>query len=179
MGNCYTSVFLHGPDPYAVYEYLVDRLYNAYVLPAPHNITVVCEEGCNTQEQGTIVELTRVLSANFHCPALGLLNHDDDWLWFVLCENGKTVGKYNSKDRRPIAAGRLQQAFGSDASRGWLWFLLKIPHPLFLFEIYRHRWLARALELPPWSVGLSYTPLADREIPSGLTESDIKCTRAL
>ena len=80
MGNFYTNITLRGPDQAAVATFLRQARRAAYVAPRHAGGTTVYDERCEAQDPQLLGELATALSRHFACPALAVLNHDDDIL---------------------------------------------------------------------------------------------------
>ena len=96
MGNFYVNVTLKGPDRLDIAEHLQQMGCNAYLLPAVDSVTTLCEEQCDHQNGAVVSQISRELSERLQCPALTVLNHDDDVLAYVLYDKGERRHAYNS-----------------------------------------------------------------------------------
>ncbi|HYJ48238.1 MAG TPA: hypothetical protein VEV81_16615, partial [Pyrinomonadaceae bacterium] len=96
MGNFYTNVTLRGPDQDSIAEHLTRQQRTAYVSPTVDHCTVVYDEECESQDTQVLEQLAAGLSERFGCPALAVLNHDDDILWYKLFEAGRLADEYDS-----------------------------------------------------------------------------------
>lgn len=96
MGAFYTNVLLFGATCEQAIGALRKLRRHAFVLPAARNITVVYDAKCEQQDTKFICELSVSLSRELGCAAWGILNHDDDVLWYVLFANGRIADSYNS-----------------------------------------------------------------------------------
>src|SRR6185295_19778108 len=151
---------------------------SAYVTPTTAGFTIVCDERCEEQDIDVLESLASGLSADLNCPALALLNHDDDVLIYKLYSNGKLVEEHNSSptyfdpDAEPSNpsggnAKTLCQVIGNPENVAEVERILrKSSHENdgYVFEIERHEALVGALGLPPFSVGLGYTYIEQDEI---------------
>ncbi|PYS80731.1 MAG: hypothetical protein DMF67_19450 [Acidobacteria bacterium] len=174
MGNFYTNITLRGVGQDEVTEFLTRQGTNAYVTPTKNEFTVVCEERCDTQEQGELERVASELSARFHCPTLVVLNHDDDILWFKLYSDGAALDEYNSApgyfegDDVPPYGGNAHQLceiFGAGQNAAEVERILRSPDGSYRFAYERHIDLARALGLPSYTVGLGFNYLEEDETP--------------
>ncbi len=96
MGNFYANVTLKGPSRLDIATYLEQLGCKAFLTPEVDSVTTVCEEQCDSQNGAVISRFTRKLSERFHCPALAILNHDDDILAYVQYDRGERHHAYNS-----------------------------------------------------------------------------------
>jgi hypothetical protein len=154
------------------------RLNNRPVFVSETNagFTIVLDAACESQDGKVLAELGASLSAQFHCPVLAILNHDDDILYFELYENGEKTDEYNSSPayfsededagEEPIGgnAPRLAAVFGaSDASR--IERVLRASAEDYMFQTDRHRDLAEALGVPAFWVGVGHTYAKEGDLP--------------
>src|SRR5207302_8897170 len=111
-----------GPSQQAVAAALAGR--SAVVTPAQEGCVVVFDEASDEQDSAVITELASRLSRELRCPALAVLNHDDDILGYQLYLSGELADEYDSSpgyfdpSAEPSApaggdAKRLCQAFGA------------------------------------------------------------------
>ena len=167
MGSFYTNVTLRGPDQNSVAAALRGR--EAYVTPRIGEYTVVYDLQCEEQDPEAIRALAAGLSAQLECPALAVMNHDDDVLAYWLYVNGSLEDEYDSMPdyfkglEEPSApeggvAERLVNLFGGDATT--------VEHILragslgddeYAFAVDRHADLVAELGLPACAVGYGYT----------------------
>lgn len=182
MGNFYTNITLRGPQQGRVVEFLNQQGRNAYVSPTTGSFTVVCDEKCEEQDITVLQSLASSLSAQFNCPALALLNHDDDILVYTLYSDGTLVDEYDSSPSYFDPDAEPSNPIGGDAIKlcqimGKADNVAEVENILrrssheddgFVFEIERHEALVRALGLPAFSIGLGYTYIEQDEIPEGL-----------
>lgn len=176
MGSFYTSHVVRGPSQSQVLSWLKER--PAYVSVTQSGTTVVLDAACESQDGEELAALAAGLSAQFNCPVLALLNHDDDILYFELYEGGEKTDEYNSSpgyfgEGDPEAApsggdaARLASVFGvTDSVR----IEAALRNPDYVFAMERHRDLAAALGLPEFSVGLGYTYVEADDFPLGITQ---------
>jgi hypothetical protein len=163
MGSFYVNITLRGPDQGQVVAVLARLARTAAVSPTVDGFTVIYDQACDTQETGIISQLADSLSTTLSCPALAVLNHDDDILWYQLYESGQLADEYDScpdyfgGDDPPAGprggdANKLcELRAGADAGA-----VEEILRGDYLFEIERHEDLAEALGLPEFAVGLGY-----------------------
>ena len=187
MGNFYTNITLRGPSQEQLVETLTRLRKRTYVSPSINGFTVICEQQCDTQKINIIHSLATSLSARFKCPALAILNHDDDVLWYGLYDQGQAVDEYDStpgyfegRSSRPEGgnADKLCELMGSQNTAKVASILRKSSGGLrgYLFAAQRHEDLMRALGMPTFSVGLGYEYIERGELPSGLSSDDLKRT---
>jgi len=171
MGNSYVNITVRGPGQREIVKVLVDQRRTAAVSPTVSGFTIIYDEKCDSQDPHRIRELTSHLTRTLSCPALAVLNHDDDILWYQLYHNGKLVDKYNSCPdcldavEPPGPAGgdadKLCALMGGADVRA----VESILHTAsdqenaYLFELDRHQDLAEAVGLPGFAVGLGYNTL--------------------
>jgi hypothetical protein len=105
MGSFYTNITLRGPDKDAVLEVLRRNNLRAYVSQTRDHFTVVYDLETESQDEELVCHITELLSREFACPALAVLNHDDDLLAYYLYVCGDRVDSYNS------APGYFEGAF--------------------------------------------------------------------
>lgn len=175
MGNFYTNVTLRGPEQAEVAAVLREAGRAAYVAPAHPGGTTVFDERCESQSPRLLSELSAALSHQFSCPALAVLNHDDDILALGLYDHGELIGDYETGHAAGFPVRALCRAWGRDLGAPLVWLLLRGPRPI--FEVARHAWLARLLGLPPWSVATGFRYLAQGEYPGGLEAGRLVDTR--
>ena len=176
MGNFYTNITLRTAEPTAVAAVLRQAGRAAFVAPDhPGGITVY-DERCETQDPRVLSELTAALSEHFACPALAVLNHDDDILALALYGQGRLIGDFETGHADSFPVASLCRAWDRAATAPLVWLLLRSPRPF--FEVIRHRWLTRSLGLPTWSVGTGFRYLAQGDFPLGLTLTALIDTRS-
>jgi hypothetical protein len=177
MGSFYVNTTVYGRSQKEVAEVLIDR--TAFVSPTVRGCTVVLDEACDSQLQEEIVSFAAVTSYRLECPALSVLVHDDDGLFYWLHRNGRFVDMYQSSPGMfappgitfsgPVGGNpeALAGAFGVVATRE-LRKALEMPHgppPQYIVETLRHRDLVAALQLPPFSPGLGYGYFQRGDVP--------------
>ena len=183
MGNFYTNITLHSHQA-RIIELLEREDRTAYVTPTVNGCTVVCDEECDEQDTDVLQELAALLSRELQCPALAVLNHDDDVLLYWLYENGHLADQYDStpgyfsddeeEDVLPSGgdAHRLCRAFNAMDQVAEVEDVLRTPSfsedEHYLFAIDRHSDLVEALGVPLFSAGLGYTYIALGDLPEGL-----------
>jgi hypothetical protein len=184
MGWSYTHLALFGPDQAKVLAALTGR--KASVSPTVNSFTLVADEEFESHDGKRIAAFSAALSKKLGCVAMIVSEFDDDVLCYQLIESGEVLDEYNSEPDYFDFAGehippRAPQ--GGDADR--LCAALKrtdaceqvgsvlrrqdvaLPAPE------RHKELAPALGMPPFSVGFDYGALQSGELPEGLSEFDV------
>lgn len=94
MGAFYVNTTVYGPAQGELAAGLSDR--PAFVSPTVRRCTLILDESCDSQSQEEIISFTAVLSYRFRCPALSVLVHDDDVLFYRLHREGRVVDVYQS-----------------------------------------------------------------------------------
>ncbi len=184
MGNFYTNIVVKGPTQEDVAEQLAKAGNSAYVTPSEGECVVVFDASCESQHPGVISSLCGEMSSSFGCPALAILNHDDDVLACWLFVSGDLVDEYNScpgalDGGSDIPEGgdaaALCRAFGSLDEVNSVEEVLRAPSggpPGYTFALQRHAALAELLGLPTCSVGYGYLAIEMGDYPEGLDEDD-------
>jgi hypothetical protein len=95
VGNLYTNVTLRGPDQARVLVAVKALGYRAFVAATATELTVICEEQSDTQDKAIWLEVAKQLSEKLNCPALAVMNHDEDILSYALYRNGTLLDEYN------------------------------------------------------------------------------------
>lgn len=184
MGSFYTNVTLRGPDQDSIVEALQGR--EAYVTRALGEYAVVYDAECEDQDPEVLMALAAGLSAELECPALAVMNHDDDVLAYWLYVNGGLEDEYNSMPEyfegleEPSApaggvADRLTGLFGGELAaverilrRG------SLDDDGYALAVDRHSDLVAHLGLPECAVGCGYTYIEEGELPEGLDEEQLR-----
>jgi len=186
MGAFYTNISLRGPSQETVAQSLQHRDRVAFVSPSDGGAVVVYDQECDKQDQELLARLALDLSRELQCPALALLNHDDDILWYQLYERGKLVDEYDScpsyfdpvaEPSGPVGgdAEKLCNAFGGEDVGVAEQILRKsgFEDGGYAFATDRHRDLAAAAGLPQFSVGSGYGSIEYDELPDGLEKEQL------
>ena len=190
MGNFYTNYTLRGPSQQAVAAALAGR--SALVTPEQDGFVFVFDEESEKQNFEVIAELASLLSRQFCCPLLAVLNHDDGLLWYQLYLSGELADDYNStpnyfepseEDFGPVGgdAQKICSAFGVDRV-GVVESILRKPTSAedgYLFASERHADLSSALGMPPVGVSAGYDHISIGELPEGLEQGDLLKTKDL
>src|SRR5256885_10876113 len=80
MGSFYTNITLRTTQQFAVIDALKAQHRDAFVSRAENGCVVVCDRETEEQDIEELNSLASSLSGTFRCPALAVLNHDDDVL---------------------------------------------------------------------------------------------------
>jgi hypothetical protein len=181
LGAFYTNIALKGPEQAAVLTHLRAQGRDAYVAPTIGDMTLVYDLACESQDRGILTALAANLSRAFGCPALAALVYDDDFLVYVLFQDGAKVDEYDSdptyfegERSTPPSGGdadALCAAFGAgdavarveEILRAWRGQNGDPGASPYLFAQFRHRDLARALGLPERLCVLGYLYVAQGE----------------
>jgi hypothetical protein len=184
VGNFYTNVTLRGPDQSTVVALLRELTRRAYVSPTANGFTVIYDAESEDQDPDLLGSVALTLSSQFQCPALALLNHDDDVLWYQLYDHGKQADEYISsaewwdKDTGPPPKGNpelLCKLMGAPGDREKVRKVLQRSTGVlgYLFALNRHEDLVNALGLPLFAVGMGYTYLSRGELPQGIRAEEL------
>jgi hypothetical protein len=183
MAHFYTTITLRGPDREHILSQLRQDGRQAYVSPTIAGCTVVYDADCDDQDTEVIATAAARLSATLECPALAVLNHADELLWYALYDAGRLVDTYDSNPDWFVSAVPAASPAGGDPAR--LCAAFDCPHveqvarilresntaDAFLFAVHRHQDLARALGLPELSVGFGYEDIADDNLPENVEDN--------
>jgi hypothetical protein len=179
VGNFYTNFTLKTGDTERVAQVLKSGGRAAFVAGVG-SYTLVFDKACDGQDSVVIEKAGKLLSSSVGCPALGVLNHDDDVLWYGLFEGGELVDDYLSNpgyfggDEGAAQGGdaaRLCRTFGAEARSADVESILHGDQD-FTFAYERHEALVDALGLPAAAVGMGYTYLDQGETPDGIEATD-------
>src|SRR5512145_1386274 len=96
MGSFYTNIAVKTTDTDCVETVLRQARRAGLIAPPDHGCTVVFDEASEKQDIEVLQALAAHLSRACKCPALAVLNHDDDVLLYLLYEAGELVDEYNS-----------------------------------------------------------------------------------
>ncbi len=181
MGSFYVNITANTPAKEAV-SFLKSKGSSAYVMPTKDQQCVIYEQECDTQDIAHMYELLIAQTAEQDCSALGVLNHDDDMLFLMLCAKGEfkadyTCGisfeemyeEYDEDAEEPseevdelkaaekqkqarVMAKALSEAFTVTDKEA----ILNALTQDFVFVNEIHASLAEILDLPECSVGLGY-----------------------
>lgn len=166
MGNFYTNITVKGPSQKELADFIQAQGRTAHVSNTVRSYTVVFDQKCEEQDTRVLAKLSSKLSSKLRCPALAVMNHDDDILLYQLYDNGKLVDDYNScpdyfstraKSPRPPQGGdlkKLADTFGVEYPGDEATLILRRND--YAFAVDRHEELARALGMPDFVAGLGY-----------------------
>ncbi len=201
MGNFYVNITLKGPGRDQIVAGLTEAGCDAYLSPTVDGVTTICEAVCDSQDDDYIRAFAAKLSERLGCPALAVLNHDDDVLWYGLYAAGVLDHEYTSSpdffeaefldpdddlelddDGVSIPEGgdaqALCAAFGPAADPAAVETILRAldDETGFVFAFERHEALAKALGLPAYTVCCGYRDLERGAFPPGYGEADfVRC----
>src|SRR5688572_11505292 len=96
MGSFYTNITLGTTDIDRVEAAMRQARRAALIAPPDEKCTVVFDEASEKQDIEILGALAMHLSRACSCPALAVLNHDDDVLVYLLYDAGELVDEYNS-----------------------------------------------------------------------------------
>ena len=184
MGNFYTNHTLKGTSQQAVAKVLAGR--SAVVTPTKDGCVVVFDEQSDDQDPHVVSALAKRLSREFGCPALAVLNHDDDILWYQLYVDGSLTDEYDScpgyfEDEEPSEpsggdANNLCQAFDAVDNASTVESILRksaFDDNGYVFAVERHMDLVQALGIPSFGAGAGYRNILNGELPDGIDEKDL------
>jgi uncharacterized protein (TIGR03083 family) len=184
MGNFYVNITIRGPGQREIVKVLAGQRRTAAVSPTVDGFTVIYDEECDFQDPHRIGELASNLTRILSCPALAILNHDDDVLWYQLYHNGDLVDEYSSC---PVCLDAVETPGPADGDAEELCELMggvdvravesilrkgSDQDGAYLFELDRHQDLAAAIGLPAFAVGLGYNTLLQDAPFGGLDLSE-------
>jgi hypothetical protein len=178
VGFFYTSVTVRGPLQTEVISALESLEYRAFIGPTLSTLTVICEQGSDTQDKAIWHRVAQQVSEKLSCQALAVMNHHDDILTYALYAKGALMDEYNScpsywnatlNASQPLGgdAEMLCNAFGMSGDAAEVERILRhVPdcdedadtEEEFVFEWERHAALLRALNWPeiPYQQGFDY-----------------------
>jgi hypothetical protein len=173
MGNSYANITLTGPAQNDIVGYLEAGRYAAYVSPTLHGRTVIFEEHEAGEQE--IYDLAAALSAHFECPALAIVVHDSNILYYQLFEDGAFSDEYNSNPSflineppRPPEGGNARHicaAFGKPDAEAAVELILRPSwfedQSRYLFAEERHDDLASVLDLPGLAPRIGFRAIED------------------
>ena len=183
MGCFYVNYTLRGPDQRSVSAALAGR--KALVSPQKNGCVVAFDEESDKQDQKLIAQLTLNLSTRLHCAVLAILIHDDDILWYQLCEDGSlrdeydsTPGYFNPTGGKAPKGGDTQKlcAVFDCKNVDQVDQILRKPQfdkSGYVFASQRHADLVRALGLPVFAVYGAYRGIVRGHYPEGITKEDL------
>ncbi|WP_035602147.1 hypothetical protein [Haloferula sp. BvORR071] len=156
MGNFYTQLWIADSDAETCVALMKDLGRRSVVGPSHRHLTPIFDGQCEKQDPGELDSLGLTASARLGSWAIGFLNHDDDLFLARIF--------YRGEERKHISAG-MMGSFDTSGARD----LCSALHPRTatflvalalirprLFQIGRHKRLAKLLDLPEWTVGAGY-----------------------
>jgi hypothetical protein len=164
VGNFYTNITVLGRDGAQVAAQLLRLTREAFVADVGGS-SVVYDRECDEQRTEILGALAERLSRDLEAKSFAVLNHDDDALWFQLYDRSDLIAEYSSRGGPRTKVRALCRALGRSREALPVWILLKRP---FVFELSRHRRLARRLDLPEASVGAGFEYVRRGETPPGV-----------
>lgn len=186
MGNFYVNITTRKASAGEVVSFLKTKGLAAFVIGGPEDYCTIYEEGCDAQDTEHLSSLLGEISSRFSCPAIGILNHDDDILAYELWSNGEVVDSYNScpgyfeddeSGMQPEGgdAKVLSELIGNGKNVQEIERVLRTSgdEEDFVFAVERHQALADAVGLPPHTVGYGYGHISEGEIPEGIDSKSI------
>lgn len=187
MGNFYANITTRNISVDLIKKYLKSNNLSAYVIKVANDYCAIFEAVCDEQNGDHISSLLKEISGQFSCPAIAVLNHDDDILAYELWLNGEKVDEYDScpgyfqadEDRMQPEGGNaklLSELMGNGNNVNDIERLLRSNKGNeFSFAIDRHESIAKAVGIPLQTVGYGYTYISNGEMPKGvLPESIVK-----
>ena len=173
MGNFYCNTLLRGAGQKDVVEELRRLKRTAFVSGDVQGYVLVCDKGCDSQDEREVLKLGTSFSHRFSGPVFSVLNHDDDILLYWLFDKGEVADRYDSTPgyfeghSRPAEGGNAEmlcQALYRGADRGEVEKILRARQGAdYVLAIDRHQALIAALRLPEESLGSSYSYLEKGE----------------
>lgn len=166
MGSFYTQVLVRGVAAKRCADVMRALRRPSYVIPARHQLTVVCDRECEGQDMEQLDSVAATLGARLRTPTGALLNHDDDWLVIRLFDEGRFVGGLEVGHTPLSLRGsvrKLRDTLGPGAPLAPLYRAMLTPR---LFQLRRHADLIAALGLPQGSLGVGYTYIAKDDVPA-------------
>ncbi|MEJ2641855.1 MAG: hypothetical protein P8010_19995 [Desulfosarcinaceae bacterium] len=187
MGNCYANITTRKVSAEEIVNFLESMNLSAFVIKGPDGYCTICEKRCDEQDTKHISSLLKDISSQFSCPAIGMLNHDDDILAYELWSNGEKVDDYDScpgyfsgdEERMEPEGGDakvISNYFCNGTSEETIEKILRSSGDEdedFVFATDRHQALAKAVGLPSHSVGYGFRYIFEGEIPTGVKPEDI------
>jgi len=91
MGHFYVNITTRKAPAGEIVNFLKAKGLTAFVIGGPGDYCTIYEEGCDAQDTDYLSSLLNEISSRFSCPAVGIINHDDDILAYELWANGVIV----------------------------------------------------------------------------------------
>lgn len=172
MGNFYTNFTVMGCEADAVLSLAKELRREAFVIDAGRGDVILYDAICDDQDTEEIVRLGEKLSSKLALPILAALNHDDDHLLLWIFYGGKQVAYYDSiLDAAPFAWALCKWCGSFSALPG---LMLILGWPTFIFQVFRHLFIAKLLGIPGSPMILGHTYLTRGDLPGGFTAEDIR-----
>ena len=164
MGNFYTQVLVSNDSSEACEGVMKAIGRRALIGPKFRNIVPIFDSESEKQEIGELDSVALTLSHELQSWAVGIMNHDDDYLLFRLFYRGEELqhisasrmGSFNTS-----GLNSLRKAVCPKAPWVSLYWALSRPA---LFQVGRHQSVARALGLASWTVGAGYRYLQAEDV---------------
>ncbi|MEW6350639.1 MAG: hypothetical protein AB1646_16380 [Thermodesulfobacteriota bacterium] len=177
MGSFYTNITLKGPAQQRVVDHLNAMGRVAHVSPTLDGFTVVYDAASESQDQEVLSGLAQALSKTFECPALAVLNHDDDILWYQLFSGGELQDEYDSSPNyfsgppTPPEGGDPEKLCALFGAFGSVDDMIHILGATYTFAFERHDDMARALGMPSFASGSGFNYVEAEEVvlPEGIS----------
>jgi hypothetical protein len=172
-GNFYVNITLRGPTQDQVVAAMEKAHRIAYVSPAYDGSVVVYDKAADDQDIPVVTSLAGQLSKSLGCPAVAVLNHDDDEFMYWLFADGKKVDEYDSwpgyfnhVPRKPKGgdAKLLCATFRASGAEKSVDAVLRSTS--YVVEIQRHESLFKLLKLPQAAIAIGYRYLSEGDQPS-------------
>src|SRR5215813_9082508 len=123
MGNFYTNITFHGVSSEQVVASLESYRRTALVAPDHPGGVTVYDEASESQDVRILAELAQNISADLQCPALAILNHDDDVLALALYQSGALTTDYETGHTRDLNVAVLCRAWQRPGAGFLVWLL--------------------------------------------------------
>jgi hypothetical protein len=188
MGNFYVNITTRKVSVNELVDFLKSKSLNAFIIEGPNDYCTIYEEICDEQNTKHISSLLLEISNQFSCPAIGMLNHDDDILAYELWLNGEKIDEYDSSpnyfdmDAEEIAkpsggnAKLLSEHMGVSSNEEEIEKVLRTSFEedeSFVFAVDRHEALVKAVGLPHHSVGYGFRYISEGETPDEINPDNI------
>jgi hypothetical protein len=184
MGNFYVNITTRKASQADIINFLESKGLSAFVISGPDDYVCIYESICDEQNTKHISGLLKEISKKYSCPAIGMLNHDDSLLAYELWSNGEKVDEYDScpgyfdpdaDEMEPDGgdATLIADLIGTSADVASVEKVLRGSGDDYIFAVERHEALAKALGLPPHTVGYGFGYLSEGETPQGITQEAI------
>lgn len=162
---------------------------------------VIYEGQCDTQDIAYMYELLQELTADKDCSALGMLNHDDDMLFLMLCSKGEFKADYTcgisfeemhaeydeesdadelseedektKETEKQEKAEAMANALSETFGAADVDAILAVLNEDSVFAVETHSNLAEVLGLPDACIGLDYNYIDDGQAADELDMSQL------